>query len=156
MSERQREVAREHMRRLWADPAFRAERAAMASKTLAETNRRPDRRARQSERMTQQNTDPDFARARLAAVAVFNGRAEVKAQKSARISGLNRDPAFRALQEEGQVRGGYHSTGIRVRLPVMTLKERRQYKKLREAGYERQRAIHTALEGRYREGMYGP
>lgn len=147
-SDRQRAAASGHMKRLWADPAWRARRAVVQSETARRTTTRlwqdPEYRAAMSDRMRRQNEDPEFKAASSARMVAMLGDPETKARLAELLARRNGDPAFRARMDAKRK----HPP-----LPVMTPDERRTYNRLRRC-VDRQTAIAEALRGRFSEGMY--
>lgn len=143
MSERQRAASSAHMKRLWADPEFRARHAARASSRMASLNKGDANRERARERIIRFNANLDFTAKRLAAVRASLARPERKEANRAHLARVNSDPVVRQKINERR----------RDALPAMSPDEKRLYVKLRRA-VGRAAALPQVFRGRYRPGMY--
>jgi len=143
MSERQRAASSAHMKRLWADPEFRARHAARAAARMATLNKGDANRERARRRINAFNANRAFTEKRLAAVRASLARPERKEANRAHLARLNSDPSIRRKINERR----------RDALPVMSPAEKRLYIKLRRV-VGRSEALQQVVRARYPAEMY--
>lgn len=140
MSEKQKAVARERMKRRWADPAFREKMRTMPRDWLPELNRSAQKREIQRKRMAEMNATPEIAAKRAAGAKAHNENPAVIAAVKEALAARNRDPEFQIKRDAGR---------RHPRLPPMSTEEKRQYRKFRFAGVDRITALRATFDARY-------